>query len=399
MSIFQKIFGSKKTESSVSYSVYSDSDIPRINHYSRILKDVSVASNAVDKVAVAAMGTSPVCKENGVVVKTTADVLLDKPNNESSGDELIYKIVEDIYLGGFSFVVFVGNINQKPIELHRIDPRKVSIETDSFEDEVSYSVLNDKYQGVYKKDPNTDRFLNQNNQFLEILKVKYPSGRSILDSCRDEINVLSVGLAKNGQLIRNGGRMSMLLLFKDHVSQPEMEARIGSINRAVRSKSGYGGLLGVNSGENGVEVKEMGLTPKDMDFLQLQENCRREVYFRCGIPLPLIDNSAATDNNMAAAKAQFYTETVIPMCDLIYSQIGGLVALREKKKYSTLTNQTLIPAVREQILLEVEKRKNIGVETINEIRGALGLEDIDNGDQVFIEARMVALGDNQQALG
>jgi phage portal protein BeeE len=396
MNILQRIFG-KKTSSSVSYATFGNSsDVAEITHYSEVLENNSVVSNAVDLVAKACMGTNPTCLENGKSVDVLAKKLLNNPSNMVSGDELLYRIIEDIYLGGYAFVVFVGNVNSAPLEMHRIDPTKVSIFTNSFNDDDRYQVLNDKYQGLYFE--KGERFLNSQNEFLEILKIEHPSKRSILNSCREEINVLDVGLAKNGAMLSNGGRISMLLSFKDYVSQDELADRVNSIERKAREKGG-GGFLGIVSGENGVDVKEMGLTPKDMDFVKLQEICRREVYFRCGIPLPLIDNAAATDNNMASAKMQFYTETVIPLCDLVYSKIGALIAFREKKKYTTLTNQFLIPAVREQVLNELEKRKKIGVESINEMRTLAGLDPIQGGSEVFIEARMVRLGDNESNLG
>jgi HK97 family phage portal protein len=396
MNILQRIFG-KKASSSVSYATFGNySDVAEITHYSQALENNSVVSNAVDLVAKACMGTNPTCVDNGKNADVLAKKLLNNPSDMVSGDEFLYKIIEDIYLGGHAFVVFIGNVRSEPLEMYRVDPTKVSTFTNSFNDDDRYQVLNDKYQGLYLKQG--ERFLNSQNEFLEIIKIQHPSKRSILNSCREEINILAVGLAKNGAMLSNGGRISMLLSFKDYVGQDELADRVNSIERKAREKGG-GGFLGIVSGENGVDVKEMGLTPKDMDFIQLQEICRREVYFRCGIPLPLIDSAAATDNNMAAAKMQFYTETVIPLCDLVYSKIGALIAFREKKKYTTLTNQFLIPAVRHQVLGELEKRKKIGIETINEMRSLAGLERIEGGDEVFIEARMVGLGDNQSNLG
>ncbi len=394
MSILSKIFGAFSSKITV-FQNSSYGSAVNITHSSSVLSDNSVVSNAVDLVAKACMGTNPTCLENGKSIDVLAKKLLNEPSDIVSGDEFLYKIIEDIYLGGYAFVVLVGNVKSAPLEIHRIEPAKVSIFTNSFNDDDSYQVLNDKYQGLYFKQG--ERFLNNQNEFLEIVKIQHPSKRSILNSCREEIEILDIGLAKNNMFIKNNGRFTSLFVFKDNPTEDEVRARVSSINRMINSR--HGGAIGIVGGEAGVDVKEMGLTPKDMDFIQLQEICRREVYFRCGIPLPLIDNAAATDNNMAAAKMQFYTETVIPLCDLVYSKIGALIALREKKKYTTLTNQFLIPAVREQVLNELEKRKKIGFETINEMRALAGLEPIQGGDEVFIEARMVRLGDNQSNIG
>jgi phage portal protein BeeE len=397
MNFISRLFSRQRPTNSY-YQGPSLFEVDYITHGSRILEDVSIASNAVDKVAVACMSTSPLCKENDSTVITTATKLLDKPNNEITGDELMYKIVEDLYIGGSSYVVLVGNRNNAPIELHRIKPTKVSYFQDANGVIVRYTVTMDRFSGEYILDVNSWRYLNADNDFTELLIIMHPSRRGILNSCREELNILSVGLHKNGALIHNGGRVSMLLTFKDNLREDEFKARMDSLEQTIRSK-GYGGLVGITSGENGVDIQEMGLTPKDMDFNQLQEYCRREVYFRCGIPLPLVDNSASTHNNMQSANIQLYTLTVIPLCDLIYSKIGALIALREKRKYTTLTNQMLVPSIRDMLLTELEKRKKVGIETINEMRALSGLDSVEGGDQVYVEARMIPITSDATPLG
>ena len=135
MNILQRIFG-KKASSSVSYATFGNySDVAEITHYSQALENNSVVSNAVDLVAKACMGTNPTCVDNGKNADVLAKKLLNNPSDMVSGDEFLYKIIEDIYLGGHAFVVFIGNVRSEPLEMYRVDPTKVSTFTNSFNDD------------------------------------------------------------------------------------------------------------------------------------------------------------------------------------------------------------------------------------------------------------------------
>jgi hypothetical protein len=92
---------------------------------------------------------------------------------------------------------------------------------------------------------------------------------------------------------------------------------------------------------------------------------------------------------MASAREMMVNTTVVPLCDLIYSVIGGAIARRERKQYTCKTNQTIIPEVRSKIIGEIKERKAIGIETINELRAHAGLEPIGGGDLLLVESRMV----------
>ena len=368
-----------------------------INHYSNVLDDISVVANAVDKICKAAMTTNPLCTLDKKYVDTTATKLLEQASKTVTGDELLYKVIEDLHKGGDSYVILVGNFDRPATELVRIDPRKVSTTYDHNGDIKTITIYNDVYSGVFWVNDD-GRFYNKDNPFVELVRIAHPSGRGILNSCRDELDILSVGLQKNGLLVKNGGRVSMLLNFKDNIDENELVARTKSVERAARSK-GYGGFLSIVSGENGLEVKEMGLSPKDMDFAELQRICKQDVYNRLGVPLPLVDNSAATYENMANARIQLYTETVIPLTNLVYSKLGAILAIRDKKPYKTLTDEMKIPAIRDMLITEMQKRKLLGIETINELRALIGLAPVVGGDRVYIEAKLIDINATDTTMG
>ena len=88
-----------------------------INHYSNVLDDVSVAANAVDKICKAAMTTNPLCTLDKKYVDTTATKLLEQASKTITGDELLYKVVEDLHKGFLSRLCG-GEASQLPAYQH-----------------------------------------------------------------------------------------------------------------------------------------------------------------------------------------------------------------------------------------------------------------------------------------
>ena len=101
---------------------------------------------------------------------------------------------------------------------------------------------------------------------------------------------------------------------------------------------------------------------------------------------------------MANARIQLYTETVIPLTNLVYSKLGAILAIRDKKPYKTLTDEMKIPAIRDMLITEMQKRKLLGIETINELRALIGLAPVVGGARVYIEAKLVDINATDTSL-
>ncbi|WP_434779260.1 phage portal protein [Neisseria sp. Ec49-e6-T10] len=377
-----KLFG-KKTSTAYDHSF--NLEIPEIDYYWK-LDNCSVAADGVDKVASAIANSNPISKDGDNVIKTRSVDLLNKPNDKATGDDLVYKITEDIYKNKSAYVVLVGNVNSAPIEIHYVKGKKVNRFLNSHGDIDYITIFNDDYAGTYVYDEK-NRLVDIQTGLKQLVIIEYPSERSHLQNVALEIAVLTDGLKRNAALMQNGGRLSTLITFKDSPTQTEFQSRLESVDNQIRRKN-YGGILATN-GE--LDLKEMGLTPRDMDFIQLQEACEARVYLGCGVPLPLVKASASTFNNYETAQENFYTETVIPLANMIYSTIGEEIAKRENKKYTTLTNIQEIPVIQKMLTKAAKDRKDLGVETINEMRQQLGLSPHTNGDILLVESRYVPI--------
>lgn len=74
--------------------------------------------------------------------------------------------------------------------------------------------------------------------------------------------------------------------------------------------------------EGGLEWKEMGLSPKDMDWLAGRDRAARDIALAFGVPEQLIGISESqTYANMAEARLALYEETVLPLAQQLKGEL------------------------------------------------------------------------------
>lgn len=75
--------------------------------------------------------------------------------------------------------------------------------------------------------------------------------------------------------------------------------------------------------EGGLEWKEMGLSPKDMDWLAGRDRAARDIALAFGVPEQLIGISdSQTYANMAEARLALYEETVLPLAQHFRAELN-----------------------------------------------------------------------------
>lgn len=127
--------------------------------------------------------------------------------------------------------------------------------------------------------------------------------------------------AHNVALLQNGARPTGALIFKPvkgeggaeqsappaviAAAQEELEARHGGPRRA-----GKPFVFGGN-----VEWKEMGLSPRDMDFSKGKEDAARDICTAFGVPHLLIVPGSDTYSNKAQASLELWEDTILPLLD------------------------------------------------------------------------------------
>ena len=95
--------------------------------------------------------------------------------------------------------------------------------------------------------------------------------------------------------------------------------------------------------------KEMGLSPKDMDFLELKNMSARDIALCFGVPSQLVGvPDSQTYNNVSEARLALYEDTIIPLIRRVESDMNEWLAPRFGDDISIRYDIDSIPAMAER---------------------------------------------------
>lgn len=317
--------------------------------------------------------------------------------------ELFLNVLAKNYLitGEASFVA-VGNINRPPLRLTPISPGIMTpVAGEASEAPSSWIVSGRELSGTYSANVNAKdvRYLDGNLRELEVIRGFSPRnnsllrGQSPLVAASREVRSNILGTEHNVSILENGGRVSLVFHFEEDMDDDDFEAvREDIISRYGGSSKA--GTIGVTAGGK-LQVEELGATPKDMDFANLQSLVSKAVAMRYKVPLPLVSDERQTLNNYELALLALYDHAVIPLSQKILSGLGMLLLPRyglDPKKARFIINQDTVTALVQRRNAELKMRRDMNLETINELRASLGREEIEGGDELYQNATLVPVG-------
>lgn len=151
--------------------------------------------------------------------------------------------------------------------------------------------------------------------------------------------------------------------------------------------------------EGDFDYKEMGLSPKEMDFSNMKNLSARDIALTFGVPAQLVGiPDAQTYANMAEARLALYEETIIPLLRHIESDLNEWLVPSYGDDLYLKYDIDDIPAITERrrmVTDNILRAVQEGVLTRNEARERLNLEPISGGDDVYIAANLFPLGSPQ----
>lgn len=327
--------------------------------------------------------------------------LLNRPNPLQAGNEFFQSLYSFLLLSGNSYVLRTGTENQPPKELHLLRPDRVKIEPSNTTIPKSYIYeVGGKVEKTYTVDQETGA------SEIKHFKLWNPTddyyGLSPIRPSSVDIDQHNYSAKHNVNLLMNGARPSGAIVFKpkDEVGQSvqltesqrqqlisDLELRFQGTNNSGRAM-----LL-----EGDFDWKEMGLSPKDMDFLQLKNMSARDIAMCFGVPSQLVGiPDAQTYSNVQEARLALYEETIIPLIRRIESDLNEYLAPLYGENIRIQYDIDSIPAMaerRKRIYENVTVAVREGIISRNEARERLGLEPITGGDEVYISANLFPLGE------
>ena len=327
--------------------------------------------------------------------------LLERPNPLQSGVEYFASLYSFLLISGNSYLLRDTENFTPPRELYLLRPDRVEIDAGESMIPQSYRyVLEGRTVAKYPVDPKTGGAQVKQIKLWSPLDDFY--GLSPIMASAYNIDQHNLAGMHNVALLKNGCTPSGMLKFEP-TDETGMSTQLTDEQRARLLEDLEFRFQGThNSGrpmllEGNFSYQQLGLNPKDMDFLELLNLSAREIALCFGVPAQLIGiPDSQTYSNMETAKLALYEETVIPLLKRVESDLNEYLAPLYEGDIRIQYDMDSIPAM-------VEKRKSIyenvvagvqaGILTRNEARDRLGLEEISGGDDLYIPSNLFPIGE------
>ncbi len=295
--------------------------------------------------------------------------LMEKPNARMGGPDFFEALYGHLLLAGNAFVEPLA-IGEKPAELHLLRPDRMTILAgrDGWPQAYEY-----RAGGAVRRIA-----AEGDGPPLLHLKLFHPLddhlGFPPLAAAQVALDLHNAAARWNKALLDNSARPSGALVY-----QPKEGGNL-SPDQYERLKTeldeGYSGPMRAGRPlllEGGLDWKSMGLSPKDMDFVEARNGAARDVALAFGVPPMLLgipgDNTYA---NYQEANRAFYRLTVLPLINRTAASLSGFLSAlygEELKLLPDLDQVAGLAAERDALwarvgtadfLTDAEKREAVG---------------------------------------
>lgn len=338
--------------------------------------------------------------------------LLEQPNGDTTGREFKYALATYLDITGNSFLYAGGRVENPPLELVTIGPQYFSFPSSgsrfgvlNVPNSIQYSSINSESE-IFRaeEDLNTNliRFITRDPlRDSEIWQIRnfnpLRSGNNFWGMSKGqpawiEVQQYLSGNRTNWAILKQGTRVSMAW-----VNNRGEELTDKQWGRMREEADKYSGDLA--SGRtpilDGMDVKSIQNSFKDMQFQELQEAMIQRIANLYGIPLPLFLAQSMTLNNLETSMLQLFDRAILPLTTYLYSELDRFLLPR----YEDTENLTFafsehdIPALITRIIENTKKKGEIQVNTIDELRVDLGDKPLaEGGDVVLRPANEIPVG-------
>lgn len=330
--------------------------------------------------------------------------LLNRPSPQFAGVEFFQGVYSHLLLAGNSYVLKTM-VSGQPRELHILRPDRMRIKPSKTRIPDSYEyVLNGKVVESWDADPDTGA------SEVKHFKTWHPQddyyGLSPLSAGAVDVDQHNMSAKHNYNLLLNGARPSGAVIFKPkdesgmtvQLTEGQRQQLMSDLDLRFSGSSNAGRTMLL---EGDFDFKEMGLSPKDMDFIQMKNMTARDIALVFGVPSQLVgvpDNQ--TYNNVSEARLALYEDTIIPLLKRVESDLNEWLGNDFNENVNIRYDIDAIPAMaerRKKIYENVVQAVREGILSRNEARDRLGYEPVEGGDEVYISANLFPLGEPMES--
>lgn len=309
--------------------------------------------------------------------------LLRNPNTTTSEIEHRQAVIAYLLLSGNSYEEIVYGLG-KPLELHAWRPDRTAVVPDREGIRALRYTVNGLEKDLDYQYALHHKMFSADNDYY---------GLSPLEVARISVDMDNTTQDWNTSLLQNSGAPSGILVAPDERKLSDAEYK--RLSRAVRRM--FSGIRNVGKPqllEGGVKWEQLGLSPKDMDFISSRRMTREEICAIFRTPPQIVgiqDNS--TYANYQEARGAFYTDSVLPTLDrliAVYNQ--KLIPLFKEEGLFLGYDRDQIEALQENADQKFSRVKDAYYLTFNERREAVGYAAVDGGNVFLIPQHFIAVG-------
>lgn len=382
MNIFKNFEKKNSSQSIFAYDNLSEPRLTSSGNYNALLtegyKKNIIVFRCVNLIAKSIASVNFILSKNSnTIEKHPLKTLLSCPSQNTSWHSFIESAASHLLLAGNSYIRTVYSEPENPktlCELQILKPENVSINT--FSNGYIKEYIYNFNKKPLKIAPEELIHLKSFNPFDDIFGLS-PLAAAIKSI--DQHNAIS---NHNISILQNGGRPSGCLMVKNYKMPLSREQRDYLQNQLESAYSGTKNSGKIMLLEGDFEWKEMGLSPKDMDFVAAKKLSAREIAQAFSVPPVLVGiEEDATFSNYKEARFHFWEDTVLPLVDYIFGEINNKIIRKFDESMQITYNADAIPALtprREAIWKQIT---NADFLTPNEKRIALGYSPISDGER------------------
>ncbi|HUX80101.1 MAG TPA: phage portal protein [Alphaproteobacteria bacterium] len=308
--------------------------------------------------------------------------LLQNPNPQQGLSRFMEALTAYLLLAGNAYVEAVI-AKDEPLELYLLRPDRVKIipGTSGVPEAFEYSLNGHAVRIAV--DP-----LNGQSRVLHI-KTFNPLndwyGMSPIEAAAHAIDQHNAVASHNLSLLQNGGRPSGALQYRpghdgELLSEKQRQDLRQDLLSAVEGASNSGRILIL---EGDFQWKEMGLSPKDLDFIEGKYLSAREIAQVYGVPPMLVGVPGdATFSNYKEARYHLWEDTILPHLEMVKGELNKWLSPLFGDGLTLDYDTDSIPALapkREVLWGKIEKASFL---TLNEKRALIGYQPIPDGDRL-----------------
>ena len=330
--------------------------------------------------------------------------LLRRPNPTQAGVEYFQAVYSYLLLSGNNYAIR-SDVNGEVRELYLLRPDRVRVKPSKTSTPEAYEyLLGGKVVKTYDADPLTGESEVKHMKLYNPLDDYY--GLSPLMAAAVDIDNHNEINKHNISLLRNGARPSGAIVFKPQSDRGIPIQLTDGQRQQLKDDLDVKYSGAANAGkplllEGDFDWREMGLSPKDMDFLQQRNMAAKDIALCFGVPSQLIGiPDAQTYANVQEARLALYEETIMPLARRVESDLNEWLSPVYGDDIKIVYDFEAVPAMterRRRVYENVVAAVREGIISRNEARERLGLEPIDGGDDVYIAANLFPLGGAEAA--